>query len=140
MKIHKMLRAVLTLLVLALVVVMTSWFASEHEPALAQGVGAGRSANWIVVASTLRQGAGLLYMFDAKREVLLVYAYHRGFRQGLRAKNSFAGDLQFLAGRHCKWDVLYSQLRPYPMTRPKQGMLTPRELKNLFDKVSNPKK
>ena len=35
MKIHKMLRAVLTALVLALVVVMTSWFASEHQPALA---------------------------------------------------------------------------------------------------------
>lgn len=140
MKIHKMLSAVLTLLVLALVVVMTSWFASEHQPALAQGAGAGRSADWIMVASTLREGAGLLYMFDTKREVLLVYAYHRGSRQGVRAKNSFAGDLQFLAGRHCRWDVLYSQLRPYPMERPKPGMLQPRELKDMFDKVSDPKK
>jgi hypothetical protein len=135
MKIEMLLKAVLVLLVVALVVTLTSWATSEWTTARAQGGGGQAGGNWIMVASELRAGEGLIYMFNTDKDVLLVYAYHRGRRRGGRG-NTFDGDLQFLAGRHCKWDLLFSQMLPYPTERPKSGMHTPAQMKSMFEKAS----
>ena len=91
-----------------------------------------------MVASSLREGEGLLYMFNTEKEVLLVYSYHRGRRAGATAtgRNTFEGDLQFLAGRHCRWDALLTQLVPFPKEIPKSDMLTPAQIKTLFENES----
>jgi hypothetical protein len=136
MKTDTLLRAALMLLVIALVVVITSWVSSEHSPALAQGGGGSASGHWILVASTIQTGESVLYMFNTEKEVLLVYAFYR--RSGTtRGQSRYQGDLEFLAGRHCKWDVLYSQLTPYPYKvrgrRVPSNVYTPAQLKKLFE-------
>jgi len=136
MNAEALLKAVLVLLLVLLAVVMTSWVTSERVEALAQGGGGSGSGDWLMVASELRSGEGLIYMFNTKKETLLVYAYHRGRRSRTTGRNRFDGDFQFLAGRHCKWDLLYSQLLPFPKERPKSDMLTPKQVKVLFEKAS----
>ncbi len=134
MKVEALLKAVLVMLVVALAVLLTSWVAGERNDARAQGGGAAKADEWMMVASTLRAGEGLIYMFNTKKQVLLVYAYHRGRRAAGR-RNNFDGDLQFIAGRHCTWDLLYSQQRPFPAEVPPKGMLTPRQVKDEYDKL-----
>ena len=113
MRTATVLRGVLVLLAIALTAVVTSYVASERNPAAAapdagsaKAPGAGEAGDWILVSSTLREGEGLLYVFNTKSETLLAYAYHRG-RKGANARQ-FTGDLEFLAGRCCKWDRLCS--------------------------------
>ncbi|MFH1730845.1 MAG: hypothetical protein ABIF82_04235 [Planctomycetota bacterium] len=139
MKAEVLLKAALMVLILALAVVITSWLASEGAVAQAQGGGGSASGQWVLVTSTIQTGESVLYMFNAEKEVLLVYAYYR--RSGTSAGASrYRGDLEFLAGRHCKWDALYSQRRPYPYgikkQEPPSGTHTPAEMKKYFDKVS----
>lgn len=138
MRIDMFLKSVLGLLLVALTVTLTLWFTSEQTEAWAQGGGGSSSGNWILVASTLREGEGLLYVFNTEKEVLLVYSYNRGRKtaSGASGRNLFDGDFEFLAGRHCKWDVLYSQLRPYPTETPKSDRHTPAQMKALFESVS----
>jgi len=125
MKAHALLTALLFLLVLGLVVAVTLWVSEEQ--ALAGPADRAQPGEWMMVDSSLRTGEGLLYMFNTKREVLLVYAYHRGRRKTNRS-NDFNGDLQFLAGRLVKYDMLYSQLAPYPVDRSASKMHTPKEM------------
>ena len=135
MTVERSLKAMLTMLTVLLAVVLTSWFTSEYRPARADGGGGGAAGDWIMVASTLRDGEGLVYALNTKKEVLLVYAYHRGKKS--TSKRLFTGDLQFLAGRHCKWDVLYSQLLPYPTERASsRDLLTPAQIKKLYEKAN----
>ncbi len=137
MKIETLLKTALMLLVVALAVVITSWFTGSRNAALAEGGGVS-GGSWIMVASELREGEGLIYMFNTEKEVLLVYAYHRG-RIGVGANNrAFTGDLQFLAGRHCKWDLLYSVRQPYNPSGPqtKSEMHSPMDMKKAYEKVS----
>jgi len=135
MKTQTMLKSLLFVLVVALAVTVTSWLGSEANPAKADGGGGSASGEWMMVASTLREGEGLIYVVNTKREVLLVYSYHRGRKT--RDDRQFTGDLQFLAGRHMKWDVLYCQLLPYPTVRSAyKDMLTPAEVQKLFERVS----
>jgi len=135
MKVDTLLKSVLILLLVGLAVVMTSWVHSEVTLARADNGGGGSSSGeWMMVASTLRTGHGLLYMFNVKREVLLVYAYHRGRRSP--DNRQFVADLQFLGGRHCKWDLLFSQFVPYPTERPKSNMHTPAQMKKFFERAS----
>jgi len=137
MKLDVLLKCALALMVAALLVAVTLLFTSEGSPARAQGGGGSSSGSWMMVSSSLRNGEGLLYMFNTQKEVLLVYAYHRGRKSGTgRGRNNFDGDFQFLAGRHCKWDLLYAQLLPYPTESPKSGMRTPAQMKTLFERVS----
>jgi len=139
MKAEVLLKAALMVLVVGLAVVITSWLGSEGTVARAQGGGGSASGKWILVTSTIQTGESVLYMFNAEKEVLLVYAYYR--RSGTtRGSSRYRGDLEFLAGRHCKWDALYSQQRPYPdgikKQPPPKGTHTPAELKKYFDRVS----
>ncbi len=136
MKTDVLLKTVLALLVVALAVTLALWFGSEQTAARAQGGGGSSAGNWILVASTLRDGEGLLYVFNTEKEVLLVYSYNRGRRSGSSGRNLFDGDFDFLAGRHCKWDVLYSQLRPYPTEAPKSDRHTPAQMKSQFEAAS----
>jgi hypothetical protein len=122
-------RALSMMLVLALAMAVGGWLEADDADARAQGDRM-LAGEWIAVTSTLRQGEGLLYMFHTRREVLLVDACHRGRRAGGR-RNSFDGDLQSLAGRHCKWDALLSERLPFPREK-RHGMLTPAEVKRLF--------
>jgi len=135
MRMQSLLKAVLLLLVVALAVTVTSWVTSEYAEARADGGGGGVAGDWIMVASTIRDGEGLIYVLNTKKEVLLVYAYHRGKKS--TSRRLFTGDLQFLAGRHCKWDVLYSQLLPYPTERASsRDLLTPAQIKKLYEKAN----
>jgi len=136
MKVEILLKTVLVLLLVLLAVVITSWMTSERMAARAQGGGGSGSGDWLMVASELRSGEGLVYLLNTKKETLLVYSYHRGRRSRTTGRNRFDGDFQFLAGRHCKWDLLYSQLLPFPKEKPKSDMLTPAQLKMLFEKAS----
>ncbi|MFO7898498.1 MAG: hypothetical protein R6V58_05500 [Planctomycetota bacterium] len=135
MKLETLLKTALVLLLMAVCVVITSWMSSEVTEARAQGGGGSEADDWLMVASTLRQGEGLIYVINAKREVLLVYAYHRGKRS--RSTRLFTGHFEFLAGRHMKWDVLYSQLRPFP-TDPNMydDIATPAQLKQAYERLS----
>jgi len=133
MKVEALLKTVLVMLAVALAVVLTSWVAGERHDARAQGGGGAKADEWMMVASTLRAGEGLIYMFNTQKQVLLVYAYHHGRSGGRR--NNFDGDLQFIAGRHCTWDLLYSQQRPFPAGAPPKGLLTPRQVKDEYDKL-----
>lgn len=139
MKAEVLTKAALMVLIVGLAVVITSWLGSEGAVARAQGGGGDASRKWIVVTSTIQTGESLLYMFNTEREVLLVYAYYR--RSGPnRGTSRYRGDLEFLAGRHCKWDARYSQLRPYPdgitKQQPPKGTHTPAEMLKHFQKVS----
>lgn len=134
MKLNTILKGVLGLLVLGLIITATSWFFSaKAEDAAAAG-------EWILVTGELNDGNAVLYMFNTEKQVLLVYAYHRGRRGGAGGgRNTFNGDLEFLAGRLCRWDMLYSTLIPYPYSRtntPPSGMHTPEEMKKAFEKAS----
>ena len=133
MKVETLFKALLFLLVLALAVTITSWVTSQHQAARAQGGGGAAAGNWLMVASEFRSGEGLIYMFQVQKEVLLVYAYHRGRKR--MGRNNFDGDLQFLAGRHCKWDALYSQQIPYPTERPKSDMPVPQQIQKRYEKL-----
>ena len=135
MKMETLLKAALMLLVVALAVTITLWATSERTVAQAQGGGGSGNSDWLLVASELRAGEGMVYLFNSKKEVLLVYAYHRG-RRRTSGRNSFDGDMQFLAGRHCKWDVLYAQQLPYPTKTPKSDMHTPAQMKTAFEHAS----
>ena len=134
MRTEALLKCALVTLVVALAIVVTSWVGSEGNEANAQtGSAAG---NWILVTSTIQPGESLLYMFNAEKEVMLVYAFYR--RAGTaRGTNRYRGDLEFLAGRHCKWDALYAQRRlfPYAVRRqnPPSGTTTPKQLKQLLE-------
>ena len=135
MKLHMLLKATLAFLLVALIVTIASWITSEYVEARAQGGGGSASGEWIMVASILREGEGMIYVLNTKRETLLVYAYHRG-RKSI-SKRLFTGDLQLLAGRHVKWDVLYSQLLPYPTERKtSKDLLTPAQMKAAYEKVN----
>ena len=137
MKLEVLLKTALMLLIIALAVVITSWVTSGHTEALAQGGGGSASGSWMMVSAEIQPGESLLYMFNADREVLLVYAFYR--RAGVtRGARRYQGDLEFLAGRHCKWDLLYSQLRPYPYgagRRVSSGVHMPAQLKEFFEKA-----
>jgi hypothetical protein len=131
MRTETLLRGALMMLIVALAVVITSWVGSEDNAARADSGGVG--GNWILVTSTIQSGESLLYMFDTQRQTLLVYAFYR--RAGIsRGTSRYRGDLEFLAGRHCKWDALYSQKRPYPygITRkaPPSGAHMPKAIKD----------
>jgi len=139
MKAEVLLKAALMVLIVGLAIVITSWLGSEGAVARAQGGGGSASGKWILVTSTIQAGESVLYMFNAEKEVLLVYAYYR--RSGTtRGSSRYRGDLEFLAGRHCKWDALYSQQRPYrdgiKRQDPPSGTHTPATMKNHFEKVS----
>jgi hypothetical protein len=139
MRLGTLLKTVLMLLIVALAVVLTSWVTSEMIPARAQGGGGMAGGEWIMVSAQLGGGDGYIYMFNTQKEVLLVYAFYR--RAGVtRGSNRFSGDLEFLAGRHCQWDMLYSQLVPYPYgvlrRRVPSDTHTPAQMKQLFEKES----
>ena len=139
MKTETLLKTALMLLIVALIVVLTSWVASERTVARAQGGGGSASGKWILVTSTIQTGESILYMFNAEKEVLLVYAYYR--RSGTaRGTSRYRGDLEFLAGRYCRWDSLYSQLAPFPYStkgrRVPSDFYMPAQVKRLFEKQS----
>lgn len=135
MKTETLLKCALMMLVVALGVVVTSWAGSEKNTARAEP--SSSAGNWILVTSTINTGENLLYMFNTEREVLLVYAfYRRGMAKGA---SRYRGDLEFLAGRHCKWDALYSQrsLFPYAARRqaPPSGTFSPKQLRNMLNAI-----
>lgn len=135
MKLRMLLKATLAFLLVALIVTIASWITSEYVEARAQGGGGGASGDWIMVASTLRTGEGMIYVLNTKRETLLVYSYHRGRKS--TSRRLFTGDLQLLAGRHVKWDLLYSQLLPHPTERrSSKDLVTPKQMKMRYEKVS----
>ena len=135
MKIETLLKTALLLLVVALAVTITSWVTSTRTEVRAEGGGGGAAnAEWMMVASELRSGEGLVYLFNTQKQVMLIYAYHRGRRAAAGGRNTFEGDFQFLAGRHCKWDLLYCELVPYPMDK-KAGMITPKEMMDQFQRA-----
>ena len=139
MKTETLLKTALMLLVVCLAVVVTSWLSSEATVARAQGGGGSASGNWILVTSTVQTGESLLYMFNAETEVLLVYAFYR--RSGTtKGQSRYRGDLEFLAGRHCRWDALYSMLTPYPYQisnqRVPSNLHTPAQVKKYFERTS----
>ncbi len=140
MKLETLLKTVLVLLIVGLAAVVGSWFTSEFSAARAQGGGGSASGEWMMVSSELSSGNGLIYLFNTQKQVLLVYGYHRGF-VARATRNTFQGDLQFLAGRHCQWDLLFSQLVPFPyvgkgVNTPPPEVLTPGEMKKLFEAAS----
>lgn len=142
MKTETLLKTALMLLIVVLIMVVTSWVATERTAARAQGGGGSASGKWVLVTSTIQTGESILYMFNAEKEVLLVYAYYR--RSGnARGQARYSGDLEFLAGRHCRWDALYSQLAPYPYAikgrRVPSDLYTPAQVKRLFEKESDKK-
>ena len=66
-------------------------------------------------------------------------AVHRATRlpegsSSTRSASRFKGTLEFLAGRYCKWDMLYSQLLPYPTDRPKSDTHTPAQIQSAYEK------
>ncbi len=137
MKTDALLRLALVALIVGLAGVITSWVGGENNPARAdQGSSAG---SWILVTSTIQNGENLLYMFDAEREVLLVYAFYKRAGNG-RGPTRYQGDLEFLAGRHCRWDVLYSQQRLFPYAARNEKVpsrvATPKQLKKLATTIS----
>ena len=140
MKTETLLKAALMLLVVCLAVVLTSWLSGEATVARAQGGGGSAAGNWILVTSAIQNGEGLLYMFNAEKEVLLVYAFYRRSGSG-KGATRYRGDLEFLAGRHCRWDALYSVLSPYPYEtgrrRVPTDLLTPGQIKKLFERKSD---
>ena len=140
MKAETFLKTTLVVLLAGLAVVVGSWMTSEFSTARAEGGGGSASGEWIVVASTLDSGNGLVYIFNTDKQVLLVYAYHRGFKSRSTGTNPFIGDLQFLAGRHCRWDVLYAQLTPFPYTTPgnpaPKDSIMPVQMKKAFETLS----
>ncbi len=137
MKLETLTRIVLVMLVVGVLAVFTAWWSSEGNVAQADTGGAARQ--WILVTSTIQNGESLLYMFNTDKEVLLVYAYYRRPGTG-RGPSRYRGDLEFLAGRHCKWDALYSRVRPYPYPlekeAPPKDLHLPAELKDAYGKVS----
>lgn len=140
MKTETLLKTALMLLIVVLIVVVTSWVASERTVARAQGGGGSASGKWVMVTSTIQTGESILYMFNAEKEVLLVYAYYR--RSGTsRGQSRYRGDLEFLAGRHCRWDALYSQLAPFPYAtktrRVPSDLYMPAQLKKFFERESD---
>jgi len=140
MKVETLLKTALLLLVVALTVVLTSWLSSEATVARAQGGGGSAAGNWILVTSEIQAGEGLLYMFNAESETLLVYAFYR--RSGTtRGQTRYKGDLEFLAGRHCRWDALYAKLTPYPYEirgrRVPSDLFTPAQVKKLYERASD---
>jgi|GEM_PF-2652199 len=132
MKLETLAKTALFGLVLALAVVLTSWFTSERSPAYAD---VSQGGGWIMVSSQLAVGDGMIYLFNTEKEVLLVYAFYR--RQGGGGTSRFRGGLEFIAGRHCKWDTLFSQQLPYPLRSGSSDTHTPAQMKALFDKASN---
>ena len=132
MKTEALLRTMLTVLVAALAVAAASWLMSERGEARAQTAGA--SSDWIMMDSSLRDGEGLIYLFHAKKEILLVYGYHRGHRGSRARKDSFEGDLEFLAGRLCRYDVAFSQQFPYP-TKTREKVATPADIRKEYDRL-----
>jgi len=136
MRTEALLKCALMMLVVALAVVVTSWVGSENNVARAErGSSAG---NWILITSTIQTGESLLYMFNTERQVLLVYAFYR--RAGTtRGASRYRGDLEFLAGRHCKWDTLYSQRRLFPHAARRQplqpGAFAPKQLKKMLSVI-----
>lgn len=142
MKLESLLKGVLALLCVALILVISSWVASEMSYARAQGGGGSASGEWILVSAQYPAGGdnlgNVLYMFNTDKQVLLVYAYHRGRKSGV-SRNPYSADLEFLAGRHCRWDLLYSQLAPYPYgpdDKPPSGLHMPAQMKSAFEKIS----
>jgi hypothetical protein len=140
MKTDVLLKTALFLLVVGLAVTLTSWFSSERNEALAaNGAAAGQ---WIIVSEQNQHSANesdsLIYVLNTEKETLLVYAFWR--RTGARGSSRMLGDLEFLAGRHIKWDLLYSQKVPYPYKalrrRIPSGLAMPTEMKQLFEKES----
>ena len=134
LKVESLLKAVLLLLIVALAVVITSWATSERSEARAEGGGGGVAGNWIMVASELRQGEGLIYLFHTEKEVLLVYSYNRSLTAA--STKLFTGDLLLLAGRLCKWDRLYSELLPYPPEAAKSGFHSPKNMQTMYEKAN----
>jgi len=137
MRTETLLKGILIVLLVGLTAVVTSWVMSEVSVVQAQGGGGAEAGQWIIVASELNAGNGLIYMFNTDKQVLLVYSYNRS--RSRASGNSFAGDLQFLAGRHCRWDLLYSQLVPFPYNpgdREPSGTVLPAAMKKAFEKVS----
>jgi hypothetical protein len=136
MKLDTMLKAMLMLLCVALMVTLMSWFTSQHVAALADGPSS--TDGWMMVSADANSEDGFIYMFSAKKETLLIYAYYR--RQRTTGSARMQGDLEFLAGRHVKWDILLSQLQPYPYAitgkRMSTGAHTPAQIKTAFDKLS----
>ena len=75
------------------------------KAALAQGGGGAAAGDVIAVTSEFSPGRGLLYLVDTKKEVLLVYSFHRA-GTGAGSGSLTTGELELLAGRHFKWDTL----------------------------------
>ena len=144
MKLESLLKGFLCLLSVALILVISSWIASEISNARAEGGGGSSSGEWILVTanfpvSNTEAGNGnVLYMFNTDKQVLLVYSYNNGWRT--TGQNRYMNsDLVFLAGRHCRWDLLYSQLSPYPYgptEKPPTGIRVPSEIKSAFERLS----
>jgi hypothetical protein len=138
MKTDVLLKTALFLLVVGLAVTLTSWVGSERNEAIAATGGA--AGSWIVVAEQTAHGNGeadsLIYVLNTEKETLLVYSFWR--RTSTRGTSRMRGDLDFLAGRHIKWDLLYSQQVPYPYKAIRQrvpsGLAMPAEMKALFER------
>jgi hypothetical protein len=139
MKLRVMLKTALILLVITLTAVVFSWVTSGPSTALAQGGGGSASGAWMMVSSQAVSGDGYIYMFNSEKEVLLIYAFYRRSNPD-RGTSRMVGDLEFIAGRHCKWDLLYSQLTPFPYVMrgrtPPSGVPMPAQVKTLFEQAS----
>jgi len=139
MKLQVMLRTALILLLVTLAAVVFSWVTSDQSTALAQGGGGSASGAWMMVSSQAVSGDGYIYMFNSDKEVLLVYAFYRRSNP-TQGTSRLRGDLEFIAGRHCKWDLLYSQLTPFPYVlvgrTPPSGVPMPAQMKKQFEKAS----
>jgi hypothetical protein len=139
MKLDLLLKVLFCAFLVALSLTIFSWITSERSPARADAPaagGAGMGTNgWIVVGSNLgHTGDGMIYVLDTNRETLMVYAYYR--RAGLaRGGNRFDGDLEFLAGRHVKWDSLFSAQHVYPYAMQKRRL--PRHDVYMPDQIKN---
>jgi hypothetical protein len=144
MKLDVLLRSLFVVLVVALSLTVFSWITSDRSEAVADapgGGGGGMTANgWIVVASNLGEtGDGLIYVLDTERETLMVYAFYR--RAGIaRGANRFDGDLEFLAGRHVKWDSLFSSRYVFPYSmgggrRPRRDVHMPSQVQKAYLKL-----
>jgi hypothetical protein len=122
-----------------LMLTVASWVSSELTAARAQGGGGDNADGWIMVASELNQNDGFVYMFNTRREVLLIYAFYS--RTAQRGTSRFTNaELEFLAGRLCKWDALYTQLQPYPprAATTRGPTHTPSQIKDAFEKLNQP--
>jgi hypothetical protein len=135
MKTAVLLKTALMLLVIALAAVMVSWATTGSSVARAEGGGGSAAGDWMMVSAQTVSNDGMIYLFNAEKETLLIYAYYRRSNPD-RGTSRVTGDLEFLAGRHCKWDLLYSQVAVFPYAykgqAPPSGVIPPATMKKGF--------